>query len=199
MNLTNRWLDRTGTTIAGRPVKGESFYNVNSVKVVDNELIVNGVVVAKLNESNGTTNVIPVKSLEFDEAQNTLNVKSEVDGVEKTQTVSLSVLQDVYTPGDGIEVGSDKSISIKKDANSETYLKVTEDGISIVGIDELKDKLKEDIEKQKNDLLSELNKITSTYNKEWFDKVENFINNHPHDMGTSPFPTDTYGPTHPSA
>lgn len=203
MSLANSWLDRTGITIAGRPNTEESFYSDNNVKVVNDELVIDGKVVAKFNENKGITSVTPVKEIAYDEAKNELRLKSEVDGVESDYSVSLTDLQDEYKVGNGLNMGDDKVISIKMDDTTEPYISVTDKGIAISGInsviDQLRTELKTEISDMKTELITELNKIPKTYNEEWYNKVEDFVVNHPHDMGKSPFPTDTYGATHPSA
>ena len=51
--------------------------------------------------------------------------------------IDVASLIKVYTAGDGIDI-TDYVVSVKKSASSEDYLSVDEDGVAVIGIDDIK-------------------------------------------------------------
>lgn len=57
------------------------------------------------------------------------------DGSTKTDSVDIAKYIDTYTAGNGLEV-SDKEFSVKRDATSESFLSVSENGVKVSGVQE---------------------------------------------------------------
>lgn len=64
-----------------------------------------------------------------------LNVK-EGSAADDTIYINVTELGKVYTNGDGISISDKNVVSVKKNSNSETYLTVNNDGISVTGVDD---------------------------------------------------------------
>lgn len=74
-----------------------------------------------------------LKSIEYDENTNSLVFTFTTDEGDKTTSVKLPELT-TYSAGDGLQLTGTK-FSILKDESSESYLEITENGVSITGVD----------------------------------------------------------------
>ena len=74
-----------------------------------------------------------LKSIEYDENTNSLVFTFTTDEGDKTTSVKLPELT-TYSAGDGLQLTGNK-FSILKDESSESYLEITENGVSITGVD----------------------------------------------------------------
>lgn len=93
----------------------------------------------------GTIN-IPVdqflKSVEYSAEDKSLTFVFNTSEGEQTSVVDLSSLVDTYVAGNGIEL-IENGFSIKLDPSSESYLSVSEAGIKVEGINEIKKNVQE--------------------------------------------------------
>lgn len=83
-----------------------------------------------------------LKSVEYSAEDKSLTFVFNTSEGEQTSVVDLSSLVDTYVAGNGIEL-IENGFSIKLDPSSESYLSVSEAGIKVEGIDEIKKNVQE--------------------------------------------------------
>lgn len=83
-----------------------------------------------------------LKSVEYSAEDKSLTFVFNTSEGEQTSVVDLSSLVDTYVAGNGIEL-IENGFSIKLDPSSESYLSVSEAGIKVEGINEIKKNVKE--------------------------------------------------------
>lgn len=90
-----------------------------------------------------------LKAVTLEEDTKSLKFVLDMGGNEQEVLVPLTLLSDEYQKGNGLEL-NDKTFSIKLSSDSEPYLTVTEDGLSLAGLDA---KLNEKLTKAQADTL----------------------------------------------
>lgn len=93
----------------------------------------------------GTINIpadLFLKSVEYSAEDKSLTFVFNTSEGEQTSVVDLSSLVDTYVAGNGIEL-IENGFSIKLDPSSESYLSVSEAGIKVEGINEIKKNVQE--------------------------------------------------------
>lgn len=83
-----------------------------------------------------------LKSVEYSAEDKSLTFVFNTSEGEQTSVVDLSSLVDTYVAGNGIEL-IENGFSIKLDPSSESYLSVSEAGIKVEGINEIKNNVQE--------------------------------------------------------
>lgn len=83
-----------------------------------------------------------LKSVEYSAEDKSLTLVFNTSEGEQTSVVDLSSLVDTYVAGNGIEL-IENGFSIKLDPSSESYLSVSEAGIKVEGINEIKKNVQE--------------------------------------------------------
>lgn len=83
-----------------------------------------------------------LKSVEYSAEDKSLTFVFDTSEGEQTSVVDLSSLVDTYVAGNGIEL-IENGFSIKLDPSSESYLSVSEAGIKVEGINEIKKNVQE--------------------------------------------------------
>lgn len=83
-----------------------------------------------------------LKSVEYSAEDKSLTFVFNTSEGEQTSVVDLSSLVDTYVAGNGIEL-IENGFSIKLDPSSESYLSVSEEGIKVEGINEIKKNVQE--------------------------------------------------------
>lgn len=83
-----------------------------------------------------------LKSVEYSAEDKSLTIVFNTSEGEQTSVVDLSSLVDTYVAGNGIEL-IENGFSIKLDPSSESYLSVSEAGIKVEGINEIKKNVQE--------------------------------------------------------
>lgn len=90
-------------------------------------------------ENRGTINIPKdqfLRNVRYDTETNELIFSFvTTDNDNQEVRVNLTDLEDIYTPGDGINIDN-KEVSVKVDADTQPYIIVTANGVKIVGIDE---------------------------------------------------------------
>lgn len=97
------------------------------------------------NKIAGTINIPAdqfLKSVEYSAEDKSLTFVFNTSEGEQTSVVDLSSLVDTYVAGNGIEL-IENGFSIKLDPSSESYLSVSEAGIKVEGINEIKKNVQE--------------------------------------------------------
>lgn len=94
-------------------------------------------------QERGTINIPRdqfLKDISYNEETNNLEFIFIVRGedneeVEKQINVSMTDLEDIYSAGDGLSL-ENKQFSVKVDADTQSYIEVSSNGVKVIGIDE---------------------------------------------------------------
>lgn len=82
-----------------------------------------------------------LKDIKYNDQSNILTLTfstTQSDGTtqDRTVDVDLNDLQDIYTAGNGLDLGTNKQFSVKVNPDTESYIVVDENGVKITGLDQ---------------------------------------------------------------